>query len=419
VLLLAACGGDPDVHAPGAPRERPPEEPAPPEAPPVVAMDEDVLRRGEGLEAPLDRLGIDANEREALVAALDGVAEVRRLAAGTGVGTVRGAAGALESLVLRTAADRVVRVERADTGWEARDEALTPVVETRTLAAEVATSVYEAVVDAGGSPELVLSFSDVFQWDLDFFADPRGGDRVVLLHEVLLRAAVPPATPRWREAADVAGEELGPGRILAAHYAGGKVQADGYWFDDPEGYYDGEGNSLRKTFLKSPLSYRRISSGFSKARRNPVTRKVVPHHGVDYAAATGTPVVASADGRVVSSGWKGSLGRHVRLRHGSGRYETVYGHFSRIAKGITPGTRVKQNQVIGYVGATGRATGPHLHFELHDRGKAMNPLTMDNPSTEPVPDSARPTFERVRDDYRSALQETLRAAPARATVVPR
>jgi len=189
-----------------------------------------------------------------------------------------------------------------------------------------------------------------------------------------------------------AGDVLGPGRILAASYDGERGSARAYWIDggaDGGGYFDADGNPLRKTFLKSPLNYRRISSRFSRARRNPVTRKVVPHHGVDYAAATGTPVVASADGSVVSASWDGPLGRAVRVRHGS-EYVTIYGHLSGFARGIRAGARVRQNQVIGFVGATGRATGPHLHYTVLHRGRAIDPLRMDNPAVEPLAPEHRP-----------------------------
>jgi murein DD-endopeptidase MepM/ murein hydrolase activator NlpD len=298
-------------------------------------------------------------------------------------------------------------VESGPEGLISRREELPREIEIRALRATLASSVYEALLESGGTPELVVEFSDVFQWDLDFFADPREGDRVSVLFEMHRPGPAPPQTPLWRGRQESERpEELG--RILAASYRGERVSVDGFYFDDPAsgpGYFDAEGRSLRKTFLKSPLSYRRISSGYSRARRNPVTRKVMPHHGVDYAARTGTPVVASADGRVVAAGWKGALGRHVHLRHGSGRYETLYGHLSRLGKGIRAGATVSQNQVIGYVGATGRATGPHLHYEVHRDGRAINPLRMENPATGPVSEEARAAFARERDRLTARLRQ--------------
>jgi murein DD-endopeptidase MepM/ murein hydrolase activator NlpD len=198
---------------------------------------------------------------------------------------------------------------------------------------------------------------------------------------------------------------LPPGRIVAAAYDGRIAHARAFWVENAEGegsYYDGTGLPLRKTFLKSPLNYRRISSGFSHARRHPITRKVMPHHGVDFAAAPGTPVVATADGRVSSAGWAGALGRTVRLRHGS-EYETVYGHLSKIARGVRAGAHVSQNQVIGYVGSSGRATGPHLHYSMLRGGLAINPLRFENPPAQPLPPELLPRLEMAKRRWNPLL----------------
>jgi murein DD-endopeptidase MepM/ murein hydrolase activator NlpD len=417
-LLIAGCGGRPDEVAagPDAAPAAPAEAAVPPPHRPLV---EDELRRGEGLDAPLKRLGLENRERWEVARALEGVSDVRGLAVGTGVGVVRGEDEAVERIVLRTGPWERVVVEGASGELASRSEELPRESETRVLRATVESSVYEAMLEAGGNPELVVEFSEVFQWDLDFFADPRGGDRMAVLFEVHRPAPLPPQTPLWRGREESERPER-LGRILAASYRGEKVSVDGLYFDDPEtgpGYFDPEGRSLRKTFLKSPLNYRRISSGYSRARRNPVTRKVVPHHGVDYAAPTGTPVVASADGRVLAAGWKGALGRHVHLRHGSGRYETRYGHLSRLARGIRAGVTVRQNQVIGYVGSTGRATGPHLHYEVHRDGRSINPLRMENPPTGPVAESAREAFARERDRLMAQLSAAS-SGPRRASAGP-
>lgn len=417
ILLAGACGGRPG-ESPAAdvsPAPAPAGTPVPAAPRPLV---QDELRKGEGLDAPLERLGLEGGERWEVARALEGVADVRGLAVGTGVGVVREEDGGIDRIVLRTGPWERVLVESGPEGMLARREELPRESETRVLRATLESSVYEALLESGGSPELVVAFSDVFQWDLDFFADPRRGDRMAVLFEMHRPGPTPPQTPHWRGREESERpEELG--HILAATYRGKKVAVDGLYFEDPEagpGYYDPEGRSLRKTFLKSPLSYRRISSGYSRARRNPVTRKVVPHHGVDYAAATGTPVVASADGRVVAAGWKGALGRHVHLRHGSGRYETRYGHLSRIARGIRPGVSVRQNQVIGYVGSTGRATGPHLHYEVRRDGRSINPLRMKNPPTGPVSEDARQAFARERDRLMARLSDGS-SGPRRASAL--
>jgi murein DD-endopeptidase MepM/ murein hydrolase activator NlpD len=234
---------------------------------------------------------------------------------------------------------------------------------------------------------------------------------VTVVYELRRLGTPPEFLPAYERAPSRAGDVLGVGRILAAVYDGQRGSACAYWVGSggDGGYYDASGNPLRKTFLKSPLNYRRISSRFSRARLHPVTRKVVPHHGVDYAADPGTPVVASADGSVVSVGWDGPLGRAVRIRHGS-QYVTVYGHLSRFGAGIRPGVRVKQNQVVGYVGATGRATGPHLHYTVLERGRAIDPLRMDNPPIEPLDPALRPELQLAVERW-TPLLDGSRAAP--------
>jgi murein DD-endopeptidase MepM/ murein hydrolase activator NlpD len=229
---------------------------------------------------------------------------------------------------------------------------------------------------------------------------------VRLIYEVRRLGALPDDLPPFGDRADHRGEPLGLGRVLAASYSGERARSHALWVGSGGGirggYYDTDGNPLRKSFLKSPLNYRRISSRFSHGRKHPVTRKVVPHHGVDFAAATGTPVVATADGIVIGAGWDGPLGRAVRLRHGS-EYVTVYGHLRSIAKGIRTGTAVSQNQVIGYVGSSGRATGPHLHYTVLHRGTAIDPMRMENPPVEPLPPSLAPNLDEAKRRWLARL----------------
>jgi murein DD-endopeptidase MepM/ murein hydrolase activator NlpD len=202
-----------------------------------------------------------------------------------------------------------------------------------------------------------------------------------------------------------AGSRLGLERVLAASYDGAMASSTAYWVD-PDGhggnYYDSGGEPLRKAFLKSPLNYRRISSRFTNRRRHPITKKVVPHHGVDFAAASGTPVVAAAEGKVISAGWDGALGKAVRIRHGNG-YKTIYGHLRGFARGIRRGARVEQNQIVGYVGSTGRATGPHLHYTMLYNDRAINPMTFKNPPVGSLAESFRTYLVRSRMTWAPVL----------------
>ena len=360
------------------------------------------LGRGGTLAAALDGMGIPAQGQAELLAAVGGAIDPRRLPAKTGIVVVRDPRGQPRSFAIRTETERFLRVRLAvgDGAAEPHADWIELPVEVAERVAEgvVQTCVAQALEDLDHGIHLTAAFADVFQWDVDLLVEPRPGDRVRLIYEFRRLGQVPPDVP-WLDAEPCSsGDLLPPGRILAAAYSGRIARARAFWVEDDGGqgsYYDSEGLPLRKTFLKSPLNYRRISSGFSHARRHPITRKVMPHHGVDFAAAPGTPVVSTADGRVASAGWAGALGRTVRVRHGS-EYETVYGHLSGIARGVRAGTQVRQNQVIGYVGSSGRATGPHLHYSMLRSGLAINPLRFKNPPSEPLPAELLPQLEMAK-----------------------
>lgn len=217
---------------------------------------------------------------------------------------------------------------------------------------------------------LALELSDIFAWDIDFSNDIRNGDSVKLIVEEL-----------W-----IGDIFKGYGNILAAEFLNNGVLYKAYRFegDGYTGYYDEEGKSLRKTLLRSPLKFKYISSYFDKNRFHPVLRIYRPHLGVDYAAPLGTPVSSAGDGIVLSSGYRGEYGKMVNIRHG-GSFETLYGHLSRIPLKIKKGTKISQGDIIGYVGATGLATGPHLDYRITLNGRFVNPLKIQLPRGESIP----------------------------------
>jgi murein DD-endopeptidase MepM/ murein hydrolase activator NlpD len=363
------------------------------------------LGRGGSLHASLSELDVEEDLRLPILETLGSRVDSRRLPAEAGLAVARDPAGTLVSVSLRPAFDHFIRVTLDP---EPRAERVEVPVRTRveTAGGVIETTVAEALADRRDSPTLTLLFADIFQWDVDLFVDPRPGDRVRLVYETRSLAPPAPDLPPFGNSGMEEGSYLGVGRVLAASYDGLMASSSAYWVeDDGRGgdYYDADGDPLRKAFLKSPLNYRRISSGFTNRRRHPITRRVVPHHGVDFVAASGTPVVASADGRVISAGWDGALGKAVRLRHGNG-YKTIYGHLRGFARGVRRGAQVKQNQVIGYVGATGRATGPHLHYTMLYNDRAINPMTFDNPPVSPLDESYRPVLERARLTWAPVLQ---------------
>lgn len=242
----------------------------------------------------------------------------------------------------------------------------------------ITSSLYQSGSEAGLSDNIIMELVNVFGWDIDFALDIRQGDHFALLFEEHY----------------LDGEKLRDGKILAAEFTNRGNTYRAVMFTDPEGrsqYYSADGKSMRKAFLRSPVDFRRISSTFQRERYHPVLGKKRPHRGVDYAAATGTPIKAAGDGKVTFRGTKGGYGRTVVLQHG-GNITTLYAHMSNFQRGVTNGTRVKQGQIIGYVGSSGLATGPHLHYEFRINGTHRNPLTVELPEAEPIPAQYREEF---------------------------
>ncbi len=236
---------------------------------------------------------------------------------------------------------------------------------------EIRSSLWNALSETGENPHVLNGkMTRIFEFDIDFMVDCRAGDRFALALEKLYKD----------------GRFLRYGDILSAEYQSARKRHQAFLFESEDGhtaYYDANGKSLRGLFLKSPLNYRRISSGYSNRRFHPILKRYLPHHGIDYAAAYGTRVWATAPGIVVFRGWRGALGNYVEIRHRNG-YKTGYGHLSRFPRGLKVGTNVRQKQTIGFVGSTGRSTGPHLHYNFFVRNgkryQLVNPAGFANRS---------------------------------------
>lgn len=266
---------------------------------------------------------------------------------------------------------RTLQVSRTDTGFEAIT--LAAEIERRPTYAmgSLNSSLYESGVAAGLPAALIIEMADIFGYDIDFGQDIRIGDRFTVIYEELYKNGV----------------KLRAGNILAAEFVNQGKALRAVRYTDPQGnsgYYAPEGQSLRKSFIRTPLDVFRISSNFSMARFHPVLNRIRAHLGTDYAAPIGTPVKATGDGRVTFVGWKGGYGRAVIIRHGSS-YETLYGHLSRFRSGLAYGSRVQQGQVIAYVGMSGLATGPHLHYEFRVNGVHRDPRTVILPRASSLP----------------------------------
>ncbi len=252
----------------------------------------------------------------------------------------------------------------------------------------ITTSLWEAAMEKNLNPNLSAELSDIYAWTIDFFGLQQG-DRFKVIYEEEF----------------IGDESIGISKIHAAlfEHAGSSIYAIPFIQDSTMSFYDTTGASLRKAFLKAPLRYSRISSRFSGARYHPVLKIVRPHHGVDYAAPAGTPVVSIGDGRVTQTAFENGSGRIVRITHNS-VYSTAYMHLSRFGPGIAPGVYVKQGQVIGFVGTSGLSTGPHLDFRFYRNGYAVNPLKVDAPPVNPVSPEAMGEFQKVADGYKDLLE---------------
>jgi len=349
------------------------------------------LKRGDTLLTVLMRQGVKPASAHDLISKVRPLVNLRKLRTGNDIDlmlhdgdlSVQGVEIALE--------DNIVRAKATSEGWRVEREVIPSVAATRVIRGKISASLYEDGVAAGLTPEHILELAKIFEYDIDFFSDfKRGDDFTVVVAE--------------QHYAD--GRQV-PRRVLAATLQADGDAHDAFYFvarDGTDSYYDGEGKELRRSFLRAPLSYSRISSFFSVARRHPIFRTVRPHMAIDYAAPTGTPVVAIGRGRVSRAGWYPGYGNFVEIVHAGG-YASRYGHFSRIAAGVRPGAQVNPADVIGYVGQTGHATGPHLHFEFLQGGKKINFLALKIPRNEALRGNALARFKRERDAQLALMSE--------------
>ncbi|MGB0223497.1 MULTISPECIES: OapA family protein [unclassified Marinobacterium] len=284
-----------------------------------------------------------------------------------------------------------VEFSLTDTGYQQETLVLEPEMRQRFVTGEISSSLYLAAKSAGLSENITMKLAEVFGWDIDFALDIRKGDQFRVLFE-----------EKYLD-----GKRIGDGDILAAEFTNNGDTFAAVRYEDSNGdvnYFTPEGRSMRKAFLRSPVDFRRISSGFTRERYHPVLGVKRPHRGTDYAAKTGTPIKAAGDGKVIWRGTKGGYGRTVIIQHG-GNITTLYGHMSKYNSKVKKGSRVKQGQTIGYVGMSGTATGPHLHYEFRVAGVHKNPQTVKLPAAQPIAKKERANFNKVANDMIASLQQ--------------
>ncbi len=354
------------------------------------------VKSGQFFSTLLGGLGMSAKDAYELTMACDSVFDVKKLRVGNSYqayySSPDSTAKTLEYLVYeRDRESQVVFSCRPPFGARIHMKATS--IESKYADVTITSSLWNAMMDAGVSPLLIANISDIYAWTIDFFAVQKG-DRFKVLYEQKVCDGEVIAIDTVRYAEFSHGGDVLP-MVMYNQKDGGNI-----WWNE-------KGESMRKAFLKAPLQYSRVSSGFSYARRHPVTRRVQPHTGVDYAAPKGTPVMTIGDGVVISAKYEGAGGNTIRIRHNS-VYTTAYLHLSKYASGIKAGQRVRQGQVIGYVGSTGRSTGPHLDFRVWKNGTPINPLKMESPPAEPVKKENMDSFEAAAVNYKARI-DTIQA----------
>lgn len=339
------------------------------------------VQRGDSVSSLLNNLGVRDGRLLAFLYA-DPNANIffRQLAPGKSISAVVSPDGQLLSLLfpLNGDSETALRITGTDDGFYSQINTLSYDTRIVSQSATIRHSLFGAADEAGIPDDVSIRLADIFGGEIDFHRDLRKGDSFTVVYEI----------------AESSGKPTRIKRILAAEFINDGKAHHAFLFrhdDGKEGYYSANGESLRKAFLRSPLEFSRITSGFSKARYHPVLREVRAHRGIDYAAPIGTRVRATGDGTIGFAGTQGGYGKVISIRH-PGNKVTVYGHLSGFAQGIQTGKRVAQGDTIGFVGATGLATGPHLHYEFRVDGTHRNPLAIVLPPATPLPEAALPVF---------------------------
>ncbi len=332
---------------------------------------------GDSAARLLSRADITGDTIHQLVNASEHGHELGRLHPGEQLRIHRDAQGDLVSLVHEISPERSLRFDRNGNGFDSQVTETPLERRTEYVTGTIEYSLMAAGAQAGLSDRITMELASIFAWDIDFALDLRRGDRFIVVYEALYHH----------------GTHVRDGAVLAAEFVNQGRSHQALRYTDPEGrvdYFAPDGTSTRRAFLRAPVEYTRITSGFGP-RRHPKLHKMRRHNGVDYAAPTGTPIRATADGRIVRHGWQGGYGRTVVIQHGD-RYSTLYAHLSRFRDGRGVGARVQQGDIIGYIGQSGLATGPHIHYEFLIDRVHHDPQTVELPKGDPVAPELRPHF---------------------------
>jgi murein DD-endopeptidase MepM/ murein hydrolase activator NlpD len=362
----------------------------------VASIVEVIVGRNDTLDGIFRRMSLNKSDLAA-IRALPGIRQsLDFLRPGDAI-KLKHSDGDIKELTRKVSETQTLNVVRQDSGFEAKMINNPVEVRVRTAAATIESSLFQAAGAADISDTVALKLANVFAWDIDFVLDIREGDRFTAVYEQIYQD----------------GKYLRDGEVLAAEFVnGGRVYRAVRFVSDGghAGYYTPSGLAMRKAFLRAPVDFTRVSSAFNPHRQHPILNTIRGHMGTDYAAPTGTPVHAAGDGRVSFAGRRGGYGNAIVLTHG-GNVSTLYGHMSRFARNIHAGTHVQQGEVIGYVGMTGLATGPHLHYEYLIGGVHRNPQTVQLPGAEPLRADA---LQRFRESAAPLIASLSPQPPASA-----
>lgn len=368
---------------------------------PVEAKD-GKIRKNSSLYLEMRNMGFTPVEIDRVARAAKGTYDLRKVRAGQRFTAFTTNAGRLDSLVFYVSLDYCLKVRRNGDDYVAAMDTIPYETSYRVTNGTIESSIFASLQRQGAETELASALDDIFGWSIDFISDIRKGDSYTILYE---RRKYPNGS-------------ITIGDVLAARVVnqGNEFHAFRYRVGDHNSsYYDLEGKSLQKSLRRAPLKFTRVTSNFSGRRFHPVYKRNMPHYGVDYGAPRGTPIYATGDGVIEASRYRKGNGNFVKIKHNS-VYTTYYLHMSGFAKGVKEGRRVKQGQVIGYVGSTGSANGSHVCYRVKRYGKWVNPRKLRLPSKEPVPGGEMTAYERNRDAFLFRIQESLASGETDRTV---
>jgi len=338
------------------------------------------VKSGDSLAAIFSRVGISAGELHTLLAQGGATHNLKKIYPGQTLRLMTNADQQLLRLSYKIDELSTLDISRNGDEFEISTTHRTPERRVKNASGSIDNSLFVSAQAAGLSDSMTMELAGIFGWDIDFALDIRKGDQFTVLYEELY----------------LDGERIGNGDILAAEFINQGTHYQAVRYTDAGGktdYYSLDGKSMRKAFLRTPVEFSRISSGFSLGRKHPILNRIRAHKGVDYAAATGTPIKSTSNGKIIFRGKKGGYGNTIIIQHGT-KYSTLYAHMSKFRSGLNTGSRVKQGQVIGYIGSSGLATGPHLHYEFRVDGVHRDPLKVKLPGAEPLDSKYLADFNR-------------------------